>query len=217
MEASFWLERWAQRQIGFHQADVHADLLRFGDRFLAGGPHRILVPLCGKTVDLAHLAGLGHEVVGVELSEDAVRELFSEAGLAPEVTTEGAYRAYRGAGLTVLAGDVFALASGSHGTFDRVWDRAVLVALDPARRARYARLLTDLVRPGGVMLLNAFRYTGHKPGPPHSVPEHELAAHYRDAFRMELLDASDRIDQEARWREAGITEWAESTWWLERR
>lgn len=213
MEAAFWLERWAQRQIGFHQSEVHEDLLRYGERFLDGGPHRILVPLCGKSVDLLHLARLGHDVVGVELAEDAVRELFAEAGRAPEVRVEGAYRVYRAENLEVRVGDVFAL----EGRFDRVWDRAALVALDPPRRARYARLLTDLLRPGGVMLLNAFRYTGHKPGPPHSVPEHELAGHYAGSFRIELLGARDRIADEERWRAAGLSEWAESTWWLERR
>ena len=38
----------------------------------------VLVPLCGKAHDLAFLAERGHRVVGVELSEIAVRAVFSE-------------------------------------------------------------------------------------------------------------------------------------------
>ena len=43
----------------------------------------MFVPLCGKSLDLRHLASLGHEVVGVELSPIAVRRSSIDSGAAP--------------------------------------------------------------------------------------------------------------------------------------
>ena len=43
----------------------------------AGEPLRkILVPMAGKTVDIKWLADKGHEVVAVEISQSACREVF---------------------------------------------------------------------------------------------------------------------------------------------
>ena len=69
MDPSFWRDRWQAGQIGFHEGRPNSFLERFADRLPRGG--RVLVPLCGKAEDLAYLAGRGHEVVGVELVEDA--------------------------------------------------------------------------------------------------------------------------------------------------
>jgi hypothetical protein len=41
MEASFWLSRWEQNKTGFHEPEVHEDLLKYGERWLSlasGGP-----------------------------------------------------------------------------------------------------------------------------------------------------------------------------------
>jgi thiopurine S-methyltransferase len=61
------------------------------------------------------------------------------------------------------------------GTFDLIWDRAALVALDPERRKRYAKVLQKLLKPGGHLLINSFEYDqSEMAGPPHSVPPEEL-------------------------------------------
>ena len=65
MKPEFWKERWVRGEIGFHQAEVEPGLVTH----LGGlAPTRVLVPLCGKSLDLAWLATQGHQVVGVELS-----------------------------------------------------------------------------------------------------------------------------------------------------
>ncbi|EXF43869.1 thiopurine s-methyltransferase [Pseudomonas sp. BAY1663] len=55
----------------------------------------MLVPLCGKSLDLAWLAGQGFNVLGVELSEKAVEAFFAEQQLEAEVSQAGAFRVYR--------------------------------------------------------------------------------------------------------------------------
>jgi thiopurine S-methyltransferase len=179
VEPSFWHERWALGQIGFHQDRVHPGLEEHAATFLAGGPHRVLVPLCGKSWDLDWLARRGHEVVGVELSELAVKQFHDEHGRVATVQQEGPFTVYRSTNLTVLVGDVFDL-PGHVGSrrFDRVWDRASMVALPPPMRARYVEVIRTTAA-GGRMLLSTFTYDeAVMSGPPFSIEPTEVVGTY---------------------------------------
>ncbi len=188
MDPQFWLSRWQEGRTGFHGATVHADLVRFEDRFLSGGPHRVLVPLCGSTLDLTWLAERGHDVVGIELSPLAVEAIFETAGTPATRDTLGPFDRFVAGRLTVLRGDVFGATPELLGTFDRVWDRAAIVALDQPRRVRYASTIRALMSPGAVLLQNAFRYEeGRMEPPPFSVSEEELDGHYAGWPRELLL------------------------------
>ena len=216
MKKEFWLQRWEEGQIGFHQDAVHPDLLAHQARLLGGSRKRVFVPLCGKSRDLAWLAAQGHEVVGAELSAVAVRQLFEEAGLEATVTAEGGAERWQSGSLTVFCGDLFALTDAQLGRFDRIWDRAALVALPEDMRGGYTERLRSLLTDDGAILLNCFRY-GLPGGPPHSISEHEVFRRYGDGFSLELLRATDGIEQAGRFKEAGATEFVIMTWWLQRR
>ncbi len=54
MDALFWSRRWENRQLALHRSEVHPALLRHGA--LLSGRSRVLVPLCGKSIDLWWLA-----------------------------------------------------------------------------------------------------------------------------------------------------------------
>uniref|UniRef100_A0A3Q3CET7 Probable thiopurine S-methyltransferase n=1 Tax=Haplochromis burtoni TaxID=8153 RepID=A0A3Q3CET7_HAPBU len=70
-----WEERWQQNKIGFHQPEVHKMLKKNIDKVLNGRTGvRFFFPLCGKAVDMKWLADMGHAVVGVEISEKAIRK-----------------------------------------------------------------------------------------------------------------------------------------------
>lgn len=92
MEPAFWQQRWADNQIGFHQAQVNPYLQKYWPTLGLVPGSRVLVPLCGKSLDLAWLAGQGHRVLGVELSRRAVEAFFREHGLQAEVGQRGLSR-----------------------------------------------------------------------------------------------------------------------------
>jgi thiopurine S-methyltransferase len=210
-----WHERWEEGRIGFHSETVHSDLLSFGDRFLGGGKQRVLVPLCGKTLDLRWLAEAGHDVVGIELVEQAVRSFFDESGLSPEVEDLGAARAYRANNVTILCGNIFDLEPAHVGEIGRIWDRAALVALPPEMRGRYVEKLRTLVGPGTRVLQNCFDYDQSlMSGPPFSVPDEEVRKHYQGCT-IELLKQRNVIDDLARWRELGHSYWNVRTYLIE--
>ena len=73
MDNEFWHQKWAKNQIGFHLSEVHPALKKYWNQLGGVSAHRVLVPLCGKSEDLAWLARFHETVVGVELSEIAVR------------------------------------------------------------------------------------------------------------------------------------------------
>ncbi len=145
MEHGFWQGRWREGRIAFHEGAPNEWLsAHVGTLGIAPEKRRVLVPLCGKTVDLAFLAAHGAEVVGVELVEDAARAFFEEAGLRAARTASGPFVRYEAAGIEIVVGDFFALAPADVGTFDAFYDRAAIVALPPEMRVTYAHTLRAL-------------------------------------------------------------------------
>ena len=195
MHATFWHQKWAQKEIGFHQSAVHPLLAAHWPRLhgewqLTEGS-RVLVPLCGKTLDIHLLLARGHRVVGVELSEQAVVELFEELGQSPTISPQGALQRYSAPGLEVFVGDFFALTREQLGPVDAVYDRAALVALPEAMRRDYAVQLLALSA-AAPQLLICFEYEQSLlPGPPFAVHESELRQHYGAELALDLLQRVD--------------------------
>jgi thiopurine S-methyltransferase len=173
--AAFWHDRWAAGQIGFHEGAPNADLQAHWN-YATGS---VLVPLCGKTLDLGWLAARGHTVTGVELSAVAIAAWFDEASIIPTRRTDGVFTRWEGGGVTILEGDFFAV----DGHFDLFWDRAAMIALPPALRERYARRLRHLAPRG---LLSTLAYDqARRDGPPFAVPDHEVMTAHPDAVRLD--------------------------------
>ncbi|KAK7899396.1 hypothetical protein WMY93_020249 [Mugilogobius chulae] len=78
-----WESMWQRGQTGFHQTTVYKLLESNIDKVLAGRTGvKFFFPLCGKAVDMKWLSDLGHSVVGVEISEKAIREFFAESKMS---------------------------------------------------------------------------------------------------------------------------------------
>lgn len=191
MDIAFWASRWNEGRIGFHEGKANELLVRFAGEL--GEGRNILVPLCGKAEDLAYLAARGHHVVGIEVVEDAVKQFYAEHQLTPTVRPgQHGVTTYEGAGITILAGDVFAVTAEDTGPVDALYDRAALIALPPDTRTRYAAHITKLLSPGAKGLLVALEYEeGKATPPPHSVREAEVRALYKNVTTLHHEDAND--------------------------
>lgn len=187
MDASFWHDRWARNQIGFHEPQANALLVAHLGSIALPADSRIFVPLCGKSLDIAWLLSRGHRIVGAELSEIAVRQLFATLGLTPVVSTLGRVTRYGASRVDIFQGDIFDLSAGNVGPVDAVYDRAALIALPESMRARYARHLEQL-SDRAIQLLITLHYEQHLvAGPPFSVDGSEVARLYRHAYDPTLL------------------------------
>ncbi len=207
-----WHESWQAGRTAFHKGAVHEDLVNFQEKFLRDGPHRVLVPLCGKTIDMVWLAEQGHEVVGVELVPQAVEEFFQQQELSAEIEVHEHYSLYRAGKITLACGDMLKLGRGELGEIDRIWDRAALVALPYEVRVAYAAHLRGLGAAGTILLANVFEYDQSKmSGPPFSVTDTEFREHYRDCD-ITLLDEHEGLDDFPRFRELGNEYWTVRTY-----
>jgi len=189
LHPDFGPHRWADNQIGFHQATPTPLLLKhWGSLGIAPGA-KVFVPLAGKSLDMAWLASQGYPVLGVELSRIAVEQFFAEHELAPELghTRYGTH--YRAGGIEVIVGDAFGLDTDLLRDCCAVFDRAALIALPPELRIRYARELYAKLPAGCRGLLVTLEYPqDERPGPPFSVPEDEVHALHEQHWEVELLE-----------------------------
>lgn len=188
MDADFWHEKWASKDIAFHNSDAHPLLVAYMDALELAPGGRVFIPLCGKSRDIAWLRSQGLSVAAVELSRIAVEELFAELGLEPQVETLGSLRHYSGGeGLDIYQGDIFDLCAAQLGCVDAVYDRAALVALPEAMRQRYSHHVRELGA-GAPQLLIVYDYLqSAMAGPPFAIGDAEVAEHYSDSHTLQLL------------------------------
>jgi len=222
MEPEFWQQRWRQGEIGFHLEQPNPRLVAHWPALALPAAARVLVPLCGKSRDLAWLAERGHEVIGVELSPIAVADFFHEqfgpSHPLPGSSRCGNFDRYRAGNLEILCGDCFDLERSLLGPLDAVYDRAALVALPEPLRARYAKLLTELLPSGAQMLLVTFEYPqAEMSGPPFSVGPDAVQNLYGADFAIDLLASEDILDAEPRFRQRGLQTLHEHVFHLRRR
>lgn len=218
MDHAFWTERWQRGEIGFHQAEINPLLQTHWPRLGVPVGSWVFVPLAGKTRDMVWLSECGHPVVGVELSAVAVDDFYTDAGLTPEVVEHGRFRKSQANGITLLTGDVFDLAADDLKDVAAVYDRASLIAVRPAMRARYAGHLAQVLKPGVVSLLIAISYPQHQmSGPPFSVSKDEVHAIFAPGFTVEELESRDSLSASEQLRSRGVTELETTVYRLTRR
>jgi thiopurine S-methyltransferase len=220
MEQQFWQARWDANQIGFHERQVHRLLTRFAKHLLPSrnaieSKPRMLVPLCGKSLDLPWLRDQGFDITGIEFVRLAAESFFSEQRLSPRVFQAGDFECFESPGLTMWVGDFFDLATADNSAFDAAYDRAALVALKPEDRARYAATLLGALKPGAKVLLITFVYEqAEMSGPPFSVSEQAVAELFSASCSVEQLVDENILSQEARFRERGINSRLHEQAWL---
>ncbi|AXP02195.1 thiopurine S-methyltransferase [Pseudomonas fluorescens] len=204
MEPEFWHKHWSSNQIGFHLPEVNPYLQRFWPQLGLAQGSRVLVPLCGKSLDLLWLAHQGYSVLGVELSEKAATDFFLEHELEPSVSEEGAFKVFRAEGVEIRCGDFFALSAADVADCAALYDRAALIALPVAMRERYAVHLQKIM-PACVGLLITLDYNQDEmPGPPFSVGNDEVLRLLGNVWRLEVLQEQDVLGESWKFLQAGV-------------
>ncbi len=216
MDKEFWLERWTAGNTGWDQGHVNPLLERFASRLLPVARRVVLVPLCGKAHDMAWLAGQGHRVIGVEISELAAKQFYEREQIEATVSEDSPFRRYSGGGVEILVGDIFDLTPAHVAAVSAVFDRGALVALPAALRARYGELLNRLLPAATNTLMVTMSYDqSQMDGPPFSVSEQELRALFDQRFEVSLLASSDILAQETKFAERGLSALMERAWLLQ--
>ncbi|MDH5259306.1 MAG: thiopurine S-methyltransferase [Gammaproteobacteria bacterium] len=206
MERDFWLERWENNQIGFHQEDYSPYLKEYWSTFNVDPDAEVFVPMAGKTRDMIWLANEGHKVLGIELSEIAVDAFFNENKLDASQNNTGRHIKHSAGDIHFLCGDFFHLVPEDTEHVKAVFDRASMVAMPPELRTKYAEHMAELLKPGTQILLVSMEYPeGEMSGPPFSVSESDIDRLYSTNFTIELLETVDVISKNPNLKDRGLT------------
>ncbi|VVQ16545.1 thiopurine S-methyltransferase [Pseudomonas fluorescens] len=203
MQPEFWHKKWASGQIGFHLPEVNPYLQR---HWAAPETARVLVPLCGKSLDLAWLAGRGHQVLGIELSEKAIEDFFGEHQIQPQISENGVFKVYRGDAIELWCGDIFALTASDVADCAAIYDRAALIALPAPMRELYAAHLQQILPQGVQGLLITLDYDQAQiPGPPFAVGDDDVQRLLGDVWQVQVLEEQDVLGESGKFLQAGVT------------
>ena len=123
-------------------------------------PGRMIVLGAGRGHDAREFARHGFQVTAVDFASHAADEMRRLA--EPDAPVE------------IIQGDLFALPNELHNSFDYVLEYTCFCAIDPKRRAEYADLVTQLLKPDGTYIDLAFPLDGRAGGPPFAVKEAEV-------------------------------------------
>ena len=218
MDREFWLERWQKQEIGFHQDEVNPHLLQYWPGLDLNEGSEVFVPLCGKSRDMFWLRNRGHAIVGVELSDIAVKSFFAEHGYVPVKCSRGEFDIFEADGIRLLCGDFFELTGADLKDVTSVYDRASLVALPPDMREHYAMHLIDILRPSARILLVTFDYPQNEmSGPPFSISPEEVERLFGKRTEISLLAQENMLESNPRFRERGLTRLHENIFVLTRK
>jgi SAM-dependent methyltransferase len=121
----------------------------------------VLVPGSGAGHDVRALAAQGADVLGLDLSPTAI-------GLARSFPPAGSEHYEQG--------DLFHLPPSWHGRFDWVVEHTCFCAIPPARRADYARAISQALKPGGHYLGIFYMNPSAPQGPPHGTTREEISS-----------------------------------------
>lgn len=209
MEKDFWVARWQGGQIGFHGAVPNVRLVAHVASL--GSPGRVLVPLCGKSLDMTFLAARGFDVVGVEFVGDAALDYFAEAGVTPQRLERDGFVGYKHQNVTIWVADILAITAQTLGHIDAVYDRAALVALPETTRAAYAQQLAAISPAGTRLLLVTFEHD-LPDGPPFSIDANAVQTLLGASFAPAEVERVGTLDESPRWKQRGATRLAEVVW-----
>lgn len=218
MSNKSWIQRWEHGETGFHQAVINDYLKKHWKRLNVLPKSTVFIPLCGKTLDILWLAQQNLQILGVEISDIAIKAFFEENSLAYKMTPSTRFDIYESENIKLLCGDFFALRPEDFPDDTNVFDRASLIALQPELRKKYAEHLIQLMPKTARILLICMEYQqSEMDGPPFSVSHAELMQLYSSTFHLELIESVNILDANPRFIARGLSSLTEKVYLMTKR
>ena len=189
MHKDFWLSKWNKLEIGFHLNEVNPVLLEHGEKLELSATDYVFVPLCGKSKDMLYLSEHSN-VIGVELSEKAIKQFFEENNISFQVNEYEEFKCFDAKNIKIYQGDLFNLPQDVKSMINKVYDRASLVALPLDMRMRYYELMNSL--DVSKYLLTTLEYDQSLfKGPPFRISEEEVHSSLNFQFIKKVRSQED--------------------------
>ena len=195
---SIWHLRWSENRIGFHRSLANPALTEHWSKLELDSSSHVLVPLCGKSLDMHWLAQQGHSVSGIEFVEKAVKEFFDDWARKPQQTSTKFGEKFTAGNINLYQADFFKI-QPDDAPFSAWYDRAALVALPPSLRTQYVEQLRKLTTPDAKGLMVTFDYPKEEmQGPPFALSDEDVEHFFRPFFEIERLQFIDLTEEDGR-------------------
>lgn len=215
----FWHLAWDEGRISFHQDTINADLMLYWPQLAIAKGARVLVPLCGKSLDMLWLIQQGLQVIGIELCEPAVGQFIHENRLSMTRNEQESTVCYLNKDLRIWVDDIFML---NHQVLqpplEAIYDRAALVALPQQLRGQYVDFCLSVLQDSGKILLKTLSYEQSLyEGPPFSVDAEEVVNLYAGCKNVQLISQKiNKFEPDHPLYQRGLTETHDWVWIIEK-
>lgn len=212
MKTEYWLQRWREGRTGWHHTDVMPLLEQHWGALDVARGTRVLVPLCGKSLDMLWLAQQGSRVLGVEIASLAIESFLAENHLHADQSDAADGTHFRiidapvDGEIEIINGDVFGVAPGTLEACGAFYDRAALIAFPAPMRDRLAREVYAKLPAAARGLLITLDYpAGEMERPPFSVDEAEVRRLFDAQWNIQRLERRDILASQPSFSENGVT------------
>lgn len=212
MEKDFWISRWDENQIGFHQSAFNKNMKdHFNNSNLEN--KNVLIPLAGKSLDIHYFLEKKANVFAVEFSEKAVLDFFKSSDMKYQVSTDAHFTIYKSGNLTFFQGDFFEFSKHHINKVHVLYDRACVVALPFDMRQKYYKTINDLIDSESDLFILTYAHDGPLTfGPPFYVPESEINNAYKEMGHDLSFIVTKEEKADGRFKEAGMTKLKNIKW-----
>jgi len=184
-----WHKCWSDNVIRFHEGKVNKFLANYINQFALVPGDSIFFPLCGKSYDMQWCIDQGFKVIGVELSEIAIRDFIQESAIDFERQSINNFTRYRSEHITLYQGDYMGLTAQQLKDCKLVFDRAAIIAIEAFNRPSYVNQLQSIIPNGTPIFMISREYDQQRrSGPPFSVPLTEIRELFNDSYRCQILE-----------------------------
>ncbi len=195
-DLTLWSKAWGQDRTPWVNKDSERFLIKTWPRLMRLGlrsGQRVLVPLCGTSPSIRLFLKKKFEVTAVEYVPKAISTLierdFSALKFRQSKLKSGIY--YKTQHLKIIQQDFFKFSTKNH--FHFIYDRAALVAIKPNLRSRYAKILINSLKPGGILFVVTYtRVGGRVRGAPYQISRHQLLKLFPSMIVAGKLDQGTR-------------------------
>jgi len=205
MKKEFWIEKWQNNQTGFHKDFTHPLLIKYIHELGLEKGDTIFVPLCGKSLDMLWLNNQGYQVMGVEISQLAVEQFFTENNLTYKKSQDHNFTVYQHENIRIYLGDFFDLNKDLASHIKAVYDKAAFIALPDDLVTQYVVKMYQVlpVYAKHLLITLEFNKTSGPKGPPFNSPDKKIKNLYAQFSSIQILQEMDIIAREQSFKQQG--------------
>ena len=170
-KSEFWNQCYNENNIGWDLGGVTPVFKDWADKLKTKS--KILVPGCGNGYDPLYFSSLGHEVLAVDFSENAINRIKNKS-LEQKINIQ------------TLRCDFFDLNKLIDIKFDFIVEYTFFCAIEPTKRIEYSKVVHSLLKKSGLLvaLFLPLKKDINEGGPPFSVSKLDIENTFSKKFEL---------------------------------